>query len=79
VRQYQNRPDSIAALAWHRGHLKARELFRVAAWKSAKELAPVCLNTEEDIEQRTRSTMAAIVSLRRAIAVPLIEPGPQHS
>ena len=64
VKQYQIRPEDVAELAWDRGYLKAWGLFRVAAWKSAKGLAPLCLNTEEDIEQRSRSAMAAIAPLR---------------
>ena len=65
--QYQLFPAGVA-IAWDRkpAHLTTLELFRVAAWKSAKSLALLTLNTETAIAERT----AAGDARRRALARP---------
>lgn len=46
--------------------MSARQLFRIAAWKSAKGLAPLTLNTEDQIAERTRSAIEVIKPWRSA-------------
>jgi hypothetical protein len=60
--EYQKEPPaSLVRAAWARGFLTPLELLRIAAWKSAKALGWLSLNTEPDIESRTA---AAIDQLR---------------
>jgi hypothetical protein len=55
---YQEEPtSSLARNAWARGHLTSLELLRIAAWKSARGLAWLSLNTEEDIESQTATAI----------------------
>ncbi len=54
-------PAEIAASAWRRGYLKPLELLRITAWKSVKGLGHLTVNSEDEIESRTR---AAIDSIR---------------
>lgn len=61
MKDYQARPGEIAALAWNRGYLKPLELLRIAAWKTGQGLGSLTVNSEDDIESRTR---AAIDSIR---------------
>lgn len=70
--KYQLFPTEVAA-AWDRDPacLTPLELFRVAAWKSAKSLAPLTLNTEADIAERTAHAMREITSLRGRVVVGL--------
>jgi hypothetical protein len=57
MKDYQARPGYIADLAWSRGYLKPLELLRVAAWKTGQGLGSLTVNTEEDIENRTRAAI----------------------
>jgi hypothetical protein len=61
MKDYQVRPDEIAASAWSRGYLKPLELLRIAAWKTGQGLGHLTMNTEDEIEGRTK---AAIDSIR---------------
>jgi len=58
---YQTEPDAEFSRAiWDRGHLTPLEFFRVAAWKSAKGLASLSLNSEQEF---TTATAAMLDSL----------------
>lgn len=50
---YQNFPTDEGDRAWFRGYLDSRDLFRIAAWKSAKGMATLTLNTTDKIEHVT--------------------------
>ena len=58
--EYQKRPVEIAEKAWNRGYIRAFELARIAAWKSAQSVAGITVNKPEEIEACTRTTMAVI-------------------
>ena len=53
-REFHERPDWIAGLAWGRGYITPFELTRIGAYKSAKGVAFLTVNTEEDIERLHR-------------------------
>jgi hypothetical protein len=74
--RYQIPPVEIADVAWARTspHLTALELFRVAAWKSAKGLAWLALNTEDEIRDRTTAAMETIAAWRGRHMVGVIDP-----
>lgn len=57
MKDYQVRPNHVADSAWRLGYMTPLELFRVAAWKSAKNLAELTLNSEDDIMQYTRDAI----------------------
>jgi hypothetical protein len=58
--EYQKRPVEIAEKAWNRGYIKAFELARIAARRSAQSVAGITVNQPEEIEACTRTTMAVI-------------------
>jgi hypothetical protein len=58
--EYQKRPVEITEEAWDRGYITAFELARIAAWKSARSVAGVTINSPEKIESCTRVIMAVI-------------------
>lgn len=58
--EYQKRPIEITEKAWNRGYITAFELTRIAAWKSAKSVAGITVNEQEEIMACTRATMAVI-------------------
>jgi hypothetical protein len=57
AKKYQKRPDDVAARAWSRGYLTPLDLFKVAAWKTGQGLGSLTVNTEEEIEARTRAAV----------------------
>lgn len=57
AKKYQRRPDDVAARAWSRGYLSPLDLFKVAAWKTGQGLGSLAVNTEEEIEVRTRAAV----------------------
>jgi hypothetical protein len=61
MKDYQIRPSEIADWAWKRGYLKPLELLRIAAWKTGQGLGSLTVNSEDEIESRTK---AAIDSIR---------------
>ena len=61
MKDYQSYPDGIAESAWNRGYLKPLELLRLAAWKTGQGLGHLTVNSEHEIESRTK---AAIDSIR---------------
>jgi hypothetical protein len=60
MKKYQVRPSEIATSAWNRGYLKPLELLRIAAWKTGQGLGYLTVNTEHDIESRTRAAIGSI-------------------
>jgi hypothetical protein len=60
AKKYQRCPSELAAAAWGRGHITPLELFRVAAWKTGQGLGSLTVNTEEEIQDRTRAALDAI-------------------
>jgi hypothetical protein len=64
-KRYQDEPGhDIREPIWERGRFSALEMFRVAAWKSARGLASLTLNTEDAIASRTAAAIRAITPLR---------------
>ncbi|WP_156656010.1 hypothetical protein [Mycobacterium sp. 852002-51971_SCH5477799-a] len=64
-KSYQEEPgDDIRESIWETGRLSALQMFRVAAWKSARGLPSLTLNTEDAIATRTAAAMSAIASWR---------------
>jgi hypothetical protein len=64
-KSYQDEPgDDLRESIWKCGRLSALQMFRVAAWKSAKGLGSLTLNTEEAIAARTAAAITAITPLR---------------
>lgn len=47
---YQKRPVEITEKAWNRGYIRAFELARIAAWKSAQGVAGITVNKPEEIQ-----------------------------
>jgi hypothetical protein len=60
AKKYQKRPDDVALRAWSRGYLTPLDLFRVAAWKTGQGLGSLTVNTEEEIEARTRAAVDCV-------------------
>jgi len=50
---YQREPEELRDQIWDAGVITPLQLFRIVAWKSAKGLAPVSLNSEKDIARWT--------------------------
>lgn len=59
-------PPELVAAAWERKHLRALDLFRIGAWKSAKGLGLLSLNSEDEIHTVTGEAMAEIAAWRQA-------------
>ena len=60
MKDYQLRPGAISVLAWNRGYVKPLELLRIAAWKTGQGLGYLTVNTEDEIESRTKAAIDAI-------------------
>ena len=61
---YQREPEELRDKIWDSGLITPLQLFRIVAWKSAKGLAPVSLNSEKDIERWTSNALEATASWR---------------
>jgi hypothetical protein len=61
--EYQTEPTWLAKDIWQRGHITPWELLRISAWKSAKALAPISLNSEDAIIERTTETLGHLAPL----------------
>jgi hypothetical protein len=61
---YQHEPNELRDQIWNSGVITPLQLFRIVAWKSAKGLAPVSLNSEKDIELWTSNALEATSSWR---------------
>lgn len=62
--KYQLEPTDLRDEIWSQGHIKPWQLLRVCAWKSAKGLAPLSLNSETEIIERTRAACDAVLWAR---------------
>jgi hypothetical protein len=62
--KYQEEPKALAHIAFERGYLSGLEVLRIAAWKSARGLAPLTLNSESDFQAVTGSAIQAIAQMR---------------
>lgn len=58
--EYQDRPWWITREAWSRGYIDAFELARIAAWKSARNVAAITVNRPKEIELWTRAAISTI-------------------
>ena len=62
---YQAEPsDDFVQAIWKRGRITPLEFFRIAAWKSAKGLASLSLNSEAVFAQSTSAALIALTPLR---------------
>jgi hypothetical protein len=57
-------PPSLRDEVWGSGRITALQLFRIGAWKSAKGLALMSLNSEEHIKAVSEGAVAALKSFR---------------
>lgn len=57
---FQTEPVELRNAILVRGHIEPWELLRICAWKSAKGLAWLTLNTEDEIRNYTREAIAAL-------------------
>lgn len=58
---YQTEPDQdFRSLLWQQGHITPLQFFRIGAWKSAKGLANLSMNSEDEFRTITERSMAAI-------------------
>ena len=62
---YQVEPTELADAAFARGYLTPLELFRIGAWKSARGLAWMSLNSEDEIRDRTHHAISSVGKLSR--------------
>lgn len=61
---FQVEPTDLVDIIMARGHIAPWELLRIVSWKSAKGVAWLSLNTEEEIERFTRETVDALKGWR---------------
>lgn len=60
-KRYQDEPgDDLRQCLWDKGHFTPLQMFRLAAWKSARGLASLTLNSEDAIVDTTRKAIAAL-------------------
>jgi len=57
---FQVEPVELRTAILARGHMEPWELLRICAWKSAKGLAWLTLNTEDEIRNYTREAITAL-------------------
>jgi len=57
---FQTEPIELRNAILARGHIEPWELLRICAWKSAKGLAWLTLNTEDEIRNYTREAITAL-------------------
>ncbi len=60
---YQQEPIWLRDGIWASGHIEPWDLLRICAWKSAKGLAPLSLNSEEVILAATTNACTALEPL----------------
>jgi hypothetical protein len=58
--------DDFRDAVWSSGRFSALQMFRVAAWKSARGLASLTLNTEDEIARHTSEAMKAVAPWRKS-------------
>ncbi len=62
--KYQDEPHELRDSIWTAGEIAPVEFFRIAAWKSARGLAWLTLNTEAVIRSTTRQALERMGALR---------------
>lgn len=60
--EYQVEPDGLRAEIMKRGYITPWELFKIVSWKSAKGVAWLSLNSEDEIISCTKETVAGLKS-----------------
>ena len=66
---YQTEPDANFSRAiWDRGHVTPLEFVRIAAWKSAKGLASLSLNSEQEFTTTTAAMLTSLSALQSSDA-----------
>ena len=60
--KYQAEPKELVEEIMRRGHITPWELLKIVSWKSAKGVAWLSLNTEEEIISYTGETVAGLKS-----------------
>jgi hypothetical protein len=60
--EYQVEPDGLIVEIMKRGYITPWELFKIVSWKSAKGVAWLSLNTEDEIISCTKETVAGLKS-----------------
>ena len=63
--RYQHEPVELREAIWESGVIAPLQMMRIAAWKSARGLAPLTLNSQDAIETRSHQLLEAIRSFRR--------------
>lgn len=58
--------DLFVSALWEQGHVTPLQFFRIAAWKSAQNLAELTINQEKDFVDRTGDAMTAILPFRNS-------------
>jgi hypothetical protein len=62
---YQHEPlDETRSTIWASGEITPLQLLRIAAWKSAKSLASLTMNSEQTIRCTTRRALEGMQPLR---------------
>lgn len=65
-KRYQDEPgEDFRECLWDNGHFTPLQMFRLAAWKSARGLASLTLNSEDAIVDTTAKAIAALADWRR--------------
>lgn len=64
--EYQVEPTELWNPIWERGHIEPWELLRICAWKSAKSLASLSLNDQDDIRTRTHQACEHVMPFKDA-------------
>lgn len=62
--KYQEEPAELRGPIWESGVIAPLQLMRIAAWKSARGLASLTLNREDEIKSRSADLLAAIEPFR---------------
>jgi hypothetical protein len=63
--EYQREPTVLSEEIWAAGEIKPLQLLRIGAWKSAKGVASLTLNTEEEISIRSNRLLTTLEPMRR--------------
>lgn len=62
--RYQDEPTELAPLIWDQGSITPLQVMRIAAWKSARGLASLTLNSEEELRARTELLVRTLLPWR---------------
>lgn len=76
--EYQKEPKDLVPEIFERGFISPWELFKIVAWKSAKGVAWLSLNTENEIISYTTDTVAGLRSWSGPSDILDIKMTPKH-